>query len=353
MHVVVFHVEPSSSAVREITARFPGFRTDTDYRNLLTILFRSVEVSHPGAKTVVLTDDRTPRDALPAHSEVVRVPVDPDRVMYSRLLAYIEYLRDHAGSSAVLFLDPDIIVNADLSATSSEKFDIALTYRDLPQMPINDGVILINRGRRDAGLRFLERVRSIYDREFSDDPYWFGSQRAFIAALGRRFAQRRSDAIRVGGVRVRLLPCDQWNFSPELDEQAITTAHPDKRILHFKGDRKRLMPLYWQEHFGRRQGLAPSHAPADPESRPRRQGLGLFAPTFSPGLRSLTLALGLLAGIAWCLLLFGIGLDDLTNGRTKPGVIFSTVVLTLLLIVLGALLWQFVARPLRRRLSRN
>lgn len=47
--------------------------------------------------------------------------------------------------------------------------------------------------------------------------------------------------------------------------------------------------------------------------------------------RRTALALGLVAILAWCLLLFGIGLDDLTNDHTEPGVIFSTVVLAILI----------------------
>jgi hypothetical protein len=207
-------------------------------------------VQAPGAKTILLTDERTPLGALPANVEVVRCSVDRDRVVHSRLLAHIDYLRDRAGESAVVFLDPDVIVNADLTPLLAEEFDVALTYRDLPQMPINDGVIVINARAARAGLRFLNRVRSIYDRHCADDPYWFGSQRALIAALGTRFADRRSDLIRVRRCRVRLLPCEQWNFSPEPDQHAIAAELGDKYILHFKGERKPLMPLYWDKHIG-------------------------------------------------------------------------------------------------------
>jgi hypothetical protein len=261
VHFVVFYVEPTAAAAREIVARFPAFRLDSEYRDLLAILFGSVELFHPGAKTILLTDEATSLEALPANTEVVRCRVDRDQVVHSRLLAQIEYLRDRAGKSAVVFLDPDVIVNSDLTPLLAEEFDVALTYRDLPQMPINDGVIVINARVGGAGLRFLKRVRSIYDRHCADDPYWFGSQRAFIAALGERFASRRSDVIDVHRCRVRLLPCEQWNFSPEPDEQAIAAELRDKYILHFKGERKSLMPLYWDKHVSPTQGRL---AVADP-----------------------------------------------------------------------------------------
>lgn len=250
MHFVAFYAEPSAVGVNEIVTRFPSFSTDTDYQNLLAILFRSVELFQPDAKMAVLTDEYAQLDSLPPDVAIVRLPIDPDRVVHSRLTAQIEYLRTHAETSPVVFLDPDIIINADLRPLVAEAtFDVALTYRDLPDMPINDGVIVINGGPGQEGLRFLELVRSVYDRQFAGDPYWFGHQRALIATLGKsRFALRPSNDIRLDGIRVRLLPCDQWNFSPE-DERAFAQGLRDKRILHFKGERKALMSLYWQKYL--------------------------------------------------------------------------------------------------------
>lgn len=55
--------------------------------------------------------------------------------------------------------------------------------------------------------------------------------------------------------------------------------------------------------------------------------------------------LGLVALLVWCCLLFGIGLDDLTNNRSEPGVIFSVVVLPI--FIAGTL--YGLARLLRAR----
>lgn len=66
--------------------------------------------------------------------------------------------------------------------------------------------------------------------------------------------------------------------------------------------------------------------------------------------RRATIALALVAGVAWCCLLFGIGLDDLTNGHTKPGVIFAIVALCILIAALLYALWQLVGA---HRVERN
>lgn len=69
--------------------------------------------------------------------------------------------------------------------------------------------------------------------------------------------------------------------------------------------------------------------------------------------RRATIALALVAGLAWCGLLFGIGLDDLTDGDSKPGVIFSIVVLSLLIGALAYAVWRFVRVYLPKRLARR
>jgi hypothetical protein len=69
--------------------------------------------------------------------------------------------------------------------------------------------------------------------------------------------------------------------------------------------------------------------------------------------RRATIALALVAALAWCCLLFGIGLDDLTDGDSKPGVIFSIVVLTALIAALLYAVWRVVRVYLPKRLARR
>lgn len=70
-------------------------------------------------------------------------------------------------------------------------------------------------------------------------------------------------------------------------------------------------------------------------------------------LRRLTIALAVVAALAWCCLLFGIGLDDLTDGDTKPGVVFSIVVVTLGIVGLLYLGWRLLGPARTRRASRR
>jgi hypothetical protein len=60
--------------------------------------------------------------------------------------------------------------------------------------------------------------------------------------------------------------------------------------------------------------------------------------------RRLAIAVALLATLGWCLLLFGVGLDDLLNGRSRPGVIFAIVLLAVLIAVLAYAGWRLAPR---------
>jgi len=64
-----------------------------------------------------------------------------------------------------------------------------------------------------------------------------------------------------------------------------------------------------------------------------------------------TFALALAAGLAWSCLLLGIGLDDLTDGNTKPGVVFAIVVLSLLIAGLGWAMWRFFGAYVSKRIT--
>jgi len=68
-------------------------------------------------------------------------------------------------------------------------------------------------------------------------------------------------------------------------------------------------------------------------------------------LRRATIALALLAAFAWSCLLFGIGLDDLSNGETRPGLIVAIVLICLVIAGLIYVMWRVVGAHRAKRLA--
>ncbi len=70
-------------------------------------------------------------------------------------------------------------------------------------------------------------------------------------------------------------------------------------------------------------------------------------------MRKATIVLALVAALAWSCVLFGIGLDDLTDGHTKPGVIFSIVTLTVLIAALLYVGWRLLHPRLAKHFAKS
>ena len=107
---------------------------------------------------IVLTDDKT--EISMAGVQVVRLPVQSDQMMYSRMRAYRAVSQKLTGN--VLFLDTDVHLMRDFGPLFEGEFDVGLTYRpDYPPMPYNEGVIL---GKPGPGLNlFWNQALNTYD----------------------------------------------------------------------------------------------------------------------------------------------------------------------------------------------
>lgn len=49
-----------------------------------------------------------------------------------------------------------------------------------------------------------------------------------------------------------LLPCERYNHTPGNRYRKVLRPQGERRLLHFKGDRKRLMSLFWHTQLAGR-----------------------------------------------------------------------------------------------------
>lgn len=254
---VTFHVDLDEKSVNNVKKSHGLFNDQHDYVAMIDCLFKSASIFNPDCKKVVLTNQQTDFSSLKSQAHLFRTNIDLSKVTPSKVRAQVEYIKSHNFDSNLIFIDSDIIVNSNLDALFQQDFDVALTYIDKENMPINAGVVLINKNSKEKAIEFLEKVDVLCRTKYSTETWW-GDQLALIDAVGTElFRQRQSDTIYTEpeGIKVLLLPCDVYNFAPHPPDKVSSVASElrNRKIIHFRGDRKRYMNLYWTTYLAHKE----------------------------------------------------------------------------------------------------
>jgi hypothetical protein len=231
-----------------------GIHQKIDYLAVLALSFESAAIRAPMARRILLTDEHTPVPEAMRVDEVMRFPIDLTHLMYERMRIQDIYLGNRPASRASVLMDSDVVVNREPSQVFAQDFDIGLTWRpEFADAPFNGGMIFVGEG--DRGHAFLQRARACYDALAADPAVtslfprdlraWWGDQFALAATVGYRdYALRQGDGIEVAGIRARLFPCSEYNFTLEPGVNYPGDVLAAKYFVHFKGNRKALQAQY-------------------------------------------------------------------------------------------------------------
>jgi Tfp pilus assembly protein PilF len=230
-----------------------------DYRMMLVQAAAIARQRAPGARIVLLTDERTDPPAELRVDRIVRGKVDGARLMSDRMRLERDFLASGTAAGGVVFLDSDVAINRSPEEIFDGSFDVALTWRgNPPDAPFNGGVALYRTG--PAAIRFydhliethaaLEQYPAVIARFPEGMARWWGHQLAMAATVGwNEFARRRSDRLAIDGAAVRFLSSDDYNFA--MDPALPTPPGLDRRFfIHFKGSRKAGLARYAETVLG-------------------------------------------------------------------------------------------------------
>jgi hypothetical protein len=196
-----------------------GDKSEIYYR-LAKIMMRSVRKAMPGVEMVQFTDMSS--EAIDGADDVSRHPSSPLPLARSNHYASVE--------GEWLFIDTDVVVQADVRDVFDNTFDIAIADRNwYPSarvsksfegtMKYNVGVVFSRQPAFWKDVHTLVATGGLYN-----DP-WFGDQKAV------------SDIIATGKYRVEALPGMLYNYPPSgADDPALGA-----KIVHCKGNRKEWM----------------------------------------------------------------------------------------------------------------
>ena len=252
--VVVFHADAGAEVAASLVKVTPTFRSGISYRLQLDLLRRSLDRSMPDAELVLLTDAETELESMNPRIIVDRGASVTDGIMLARMRAQREYL-DRAPDGPIFFLDADMLVLSALLSVLDD-CDMAVTVRQDPEMPINGGFLAVGALARQRAGAFLDETLRIYVEEYDDRAAWFGDQLALASVVGaQRCLSNIGGVVEAAGARIRLLPCERYNRSPDHAVEYLRRSR-EIVIMHFKGARKRFMEPYWLSHWEARGRFA-------------------------------------------------------------------------------------------------
>lgn len=211
----------------------------SDYRAMADMSAETVKRVHPEADIRIVTDD-------------VKRPA-----MIANLDAQLKVLWSASPGEPVLFLDCDTLMRKPFPFGTE---DLYVTWRDhvgysqgekvagiAELMAYNYGVLGMLASERTY--EALLWMRAYIHRMSTQHQGWYGNQLALSALVGARPNEgERTISTRIRWsltdegteIKVRQLPCETFNYSPEREGEDVSA----KVIIHLKGARKDLMQHY-------------------------------------------------------------------------------------------------------------
>lgn len=220
---------------------------------MIGMMFDSASHTHADCRKVVVTDEQTSFQSREG-VEVFRTGFDSQLPSLARSKAWVEFLRQTAPDSHIVFLDYDVIIQQNLEHVFDQCFDVGLTYREHFRWPINAGIQFLHAARLSRALELYKKVVTVSAESYQDWVVWAADQHALRDLVCADFAGEGPCLHRKNGFEFLLLPCCDYNYSADRNWDLANASYHQKKVLHFKGHHKPAMFAYWRTHFGTETG---------------------------------------------------------------------------------------------------
>lgn len=106
----------------------------------------------------------------------------------SRMRARILFLKEEQAARSradIVFLDTDMLVLRPLRNVFLRRFDVAATWREDPNQPVNGGIIFVRSSSMGKGQQFFENMLAITMGSLDVMRRWFGTSDQASVPKGR------------------------------------------------------------------------------------------------------------------------------------------------------------------------
>lgn len=234
----------------------------SDYLPLIDASRKALELTNPGARYVVLTDEAT-APAIEKHAEVWITNVLPDTPLLAKLLRSQALFTAGCKADLLCLPDVDCFANRALDDATPEDVGLAITHKGLKfGWRINN---LAYCRDMDLATWFLARASGILESWPQEAQHWWGDQEAWGAALGTNInglgvsnsyiplieTEPGSEIFiaRPAKKTVYVYPCRTHNC-PLREDGSIRDAQEGSYFVHLKGPRKQHVDRFMSERFG-------------------------------------------------------------------------------------------------------
>lgn len=188
-----------------------------DYLKLLELQARTVK--RAGHRHRVVSDVELRR------YDTLRVDL-PHALMHALIAGQLAYMRQWSGAHRVVLADIDCMIVGDLDRAFTGEWDVAVTRREHPTQPIQNGVMYFdaNERAREAAVALLAQTLVLCGEKWGED------QEALALALApvppeNTIAERYR-------ARVAFLPTELHNHSHKFGRPRVKA---ERFVEHFKG----------------------------------------------------------------------------------------------------------------------
>jgi len=256
---------------------------------MIHLLFESARVTHPNCRLVILTDMDTkftnavdPGVAGPKVELVRNKGLDVQEGMISRMKARTRFLTEEfrkGSTHNLVFLDTDMLITRPLDNVFFHNYDVAATWREDKEMPVNGGILFVKKENTNKGMQFFENMLDITLRQQSVLRRWFGmSDQVSLAKLMDKDYGYKGKHPSTGKLEenialrftfkdpkkkilfnIVLLSCYIFNGTGEKDgkdrkcKKLGCCCSEASHVLHFKGSLKEGIYTYWKDSCNNRK----------------------------------------------------------------------------------------------------
>ena len=209
---------------------------------------RYISKNFPDASLLLFTDKKTILPTL-SHFNIIDINLTKDAVIYNKSLVFYSFIKSKLFKRNTIYSDFDVIVNFNIEKFSKKNdFDIAYTFRKNNLiMPINTGISFYNQKNKNKILDLLYKnlcdfnamanshlVKFFYGPIKSD---WWGDQISLTKTFNfTKFTKfKTGDILFINGCDIKLLNCDEYNFSPVNPGNYTIEFLRNIKVIHLKG----------------------------------------------------------------------------------------------------------------------